>query len=218
VPTPMSENGTCNTYILENILNKLKNTKCGIIVIKSTIPPNILKNLNNLKIVYNPEFLTEKNANEDIINPSIQVFGGQKETTEKVEQYYKEYSICKPCPTFHMSLTDASFVKYGINCFLATKVLWYNELYDAVDKFGGNFGKIINAIGTDPRIGQSHTRVPGFDGKRGFGGACFPKDLSAWINFTNSMPILEYVIKKNNTYRLQYEKDDREKEQNVSYE
>ena len=218
VPTPMSENGTCNTYILENILNKLKNTKCGIIVIKSTIPPNILKNLNNLKIVYNPEFLTEKNANEDIINPSIQVFGGQKETTEKVERYYKEYSICKPCPTFHMSLTDASFVKYGINCFLATKVLWYNELYDAVDNFGGNFGKIINAIGTDPRIGQSHTRVPGFDGKRGFGGACFPKDLSAWINFTNSMPILEYVIKKNNTYRLQYEKDDREKEQNVSYE
>ena len=59
--------------------------------------------------------------------------------------------------------------------------------------------------------------VPGFDGKRGFGGACFPKDVSAFINFTTHMPLLEYVMDRNNKYRSEYEKDDREKEQNVVY-
>jgi UDP-glucose 6-dehydrogenase len=116
-----------------------------------------------------------------------------------------------------MSPTDASFVKYGINTFLATKLTFFNELYDTIKDFGGNYGRIANAIGTDPRIGQSHTRVPGFDGKRGFGGACFPKDVSAFINFTTHMPLLEYVMDRNNKYRSEYEKDDREKEQNIQY-
>jgi|TARA_B110000459_G_C16569619_1_gene475696 UDPglucose 6-dehydrogenase len=116
-----------------------------------------------------------------------------------------------------MSATDASFVKYGINAFLAAKLTFFNEFYDAVKEFGGNYGKIANAIGTDPRIGDSHTRVPGFDGKRGFGGACFPKDVSAFINFTTQAGMLEYVMKRNNEYRSVYDKDDREKEQNIQY-
>lgn len=116
-----------------------------------------------------------------------------------------------------MSSTDASFVKYGINTFLATKLTFFNEFYDAVKDFGGNYGRISNAIGTDPRIGHSHTRVPGFDGKRGFGGACFPKDVSAFINFTTQTPLLEYVMDRNNQYRSEYEKDDREIEQNIEY-
>ena len=147
----------------------------------------------------------------------MHIFGGQSEATEKLERIYKEYSICKPCPVYHMSSTDASFVKYGINTFLATKLTFFNEFYDAVKNFGGNYGRISNAIGTDPRIGHSHTRVPGFDGKRGFGGACFPKDVSAFINFTTQTPLLEYVMDRNNQYRSEYEKDDREIEQNVEY-
>jgi len=221
LPTPMGKDGKCDTSILKSVLDEIKHRMSGIIVIKSTVPPDEVKALvsgsSSKRIVYNPEFLTERNANEDIVNPFIQILGGDKTTTETLERYYKEYSICKPCPTYHMSATDASFVKYGINAFLAAKLTFFNEFYDAVKEFGGNYGKIANAIGTDPRIGDSHTRVPGFDGKRGFGGACFPKDVSAFINFTTQAGMLEYVMKRNNEYRSVYDKDDREKEQNIQY-
>ena len=60
--------------------------------------------------------------------------------------------------------------------------------------------------------------VPGFDGKRGFGGACFPKDVSAFINFTDQSTLLEHVMNRNNLYRSEYEKDDREIEQNIQYD
>ena len=221
LPTPMHEHGQCDVSILASVLSQIKQRMSGLIVVKSTVPPDQIENLfrgsSNHRMIYNPEFLTEKNANEDIINPSVHIFGGYSDATEKLEKIYKEYSICKPCPVYHMSPTDASFVKYGINTFLATKVTFFNEFYDAIKNFGGNYGRISNAIGTDPRIGHSHTRVPGFDGKRGFGGACFPKDVSAFINFTTHTPLLEYVMDRNNQYRSEYQKDDREIEQNIEY-
>ena len=117
-----------------------------------------------------------------------------------------------------MTVEEASFVKYAINTFLATKVTFFNQLYDAVSQTSANFNKIISVVGADPRIGHSHAKVPGFDGKRGFGGACFPKDTAALLNYTDKMSLLEKVIEINNSYRSSYNKDDRELAQNISYE
>ena len=221
VPTPMHTNGAVDASIVKDTVSYLKENVTGLIVIKSTIPPDITEHLTinrlNNRVIYNPEFLTEKNANEDFVNPKMHILGGDRPFTEKLEHYYEEYSLCKPCPVYHMSASDASFVKYGINCFLASKVLWFNQFFDVVKNFGGNFTKIINAISTDPRIGSSHTRVPGFDGKRGYGGACFPKDTAAFSHFAQDFTVLDKVIEENNNYRRGYEKDDREKEQNVNY-
>jgi UDP-glucose 6-dehydrogenase len=80
-----------------------------------------------------------------------------------------------------------------------------------------NFSTIINAVGSDKRIGHSHTRVPGFDGKQGYGGACFPKDTAAFTNYSNKLTLIEKAITINNQYRSQYEKDEREIAQNVNY-
>jgi nucleotide sugar dehydrogenase len=221
VPTPMGKDGEIDCSIVVNTVKQLLQRRSGIIVIKSTVTPDIVEKLtkrgSGSRVVYNPEFLTEKNACEDFVNPSMHIFGGKKETTKRLEEIYINYSICKPCPIYHMSATDASFVKYGINCFLASKVLWMNQFYDVIKDFGGNYGLISNAIGTDPRIGRSHISVPGFDGKRGFGGACFPKDTAAFANFAKSFSVLEKVIEENNNYRKDYEKDERELAQNVVY-
>ena len=116
-----------------------------------------------------------------------------------------------------MTVEEASFVKYTINSFLALKVTFFNQLYDAVGETDANFARIIQAVGSDPRIGHSHTKVPGFDGKQGFGGACFPKDVSALINTTKVFTILEECVTINNQYRNKYEKDDREVLQNINY-
>ena len=224
VPTPMGENGQIDSSIVENTVKYLKEKVIGLIVIKSTVTPDVVKKLTegfgSERVIYNPEFLTEKNANEDFINPKMHIFGGDYTATKKLEEIYIQYSMCKPCQVFHMSAPDASFVKYGINCFLASKVLWFNQFYDVVEAFGGNFRKIVNAIGSDGRVTNSHTRVPGFDGKRGYGGACFPKDTSAFASFAESVSpftVLEHIIETNNAYRVHYEKDEREKAQNVKY-
>jgi UDPglucose 6-dehydrogenase len=120
-----------------------------------------------------------------------------------------------------MTAVEASFVKYGINSYLASKVLWFNQFYDVVNKHGSNFGKVVGAITADSRVGRSHTTVPGFDGRRGYGGACFPKDTSALAHFADGlgvdMTVLKEVISSNNKYRKLYKKDARELEQKVTF-
>ena len=166
----------------------------------------------------NWEFLTEKNALDDFINPPMHVFGGEKNATKKLEEIYKEHSRCKPCQVFHMTALEASFVKYGINSFLATKVLWMNQFQDICDNNHAKYNVVANAIGSDPRIGHSHMQVPGPDGRKGFGGACFPKDTKAFSHFAEGQfKVLDTVIEENNFYRSMYELDEREKEQKVVY-
>lgn len=222
VPTPMGEDGSIDSSIIESVVSYLLRNNTGIIIVKSTVTPEILKKFANSRVVYNPEFLTEKSANEDFVNPFMHIFGGHPLFTQRVEELYKFYSICKPCPTYHMTTIEASFVKYGINSFLATKVLWFNQFYDIIQKENANYGKIISAITSDSRVGRSHTTVPGFDGKRGYGGSCFPKDTLAFVKYAktlkNDFSVLEKVIAENNKYRSKYKKDQREMEQNISYD
>lgn len=212
VPTPMGDSGNIDASIVNDVITKVG--KCPLIVVKSTVTPDIVKHWPD-NVVYNPEFLTERSAKDDFVNPPFHIMGGVY--TYDLEEYYHKYSICTPCPVYHMSAMEASYVKYAINTFLSTKVTFFNQLFDSVTKAGGNFNIVANAVGADPRVGYSHTRVPGFDGKQGFGGACFPKDCSAFVNYDNMLTLLDKVININNDYRSQYELDEREKAQNVYY-
>lgn len=218
VPTPFGEDGSIDDKILKNVVYKLGT---GIlIVIKSTVVPSFFDNhnFNQYNIVYNPEFLTEKSANEDFVSPEFHVLGGPRVSTDFLEKFYERYSLCTPCPAYHMSHKEASFVKYGVNSFLALKVTFFNQLYDSIGREEQTFNNVVKAIGSDPRIGHSHTKVPGPDGKQGYGGACFPKDTAALFNFDNGFTLVEKCIRINNEYRKQYELDDREKEQKVKYQ
>lgn len=220
VPTPMGTDGSIDASIVESVVEYLGVHTSGLIVLKSTVTPdNVALYAEKYKnFVYNPEFLTEKAANEDFINPPMQVYGGQHDQCELLHSYYKNHSSCKEAPVHIMSAVEASLVKYGINSYLATKVLWFNQYYDTVEKCGSNYSIVLDAILADPRIGKSHTAVPGFDGKRGFGGACFPKDTAAILNFDPSLSVIREAIKANNEYRSAYEKDERELEQNIKYD
>jgi len=218
VPTPMGENGFIDASIINTVIKEI-NGFDGIIVLKSTVTPDIVQNLAEThdRFVYNPEFLTEANALDDFEHATHHVFGGKPEVTKELEAYYNNNSICVPAPKFHMSAPEASFVKYGMNSFLAMKVLFFNQWHDAIKEFGFSYNNVIKGISADPRIGGSHTMVPGPDGKQGYGGACFPKDTAAISNLFNSLTMIKETINKNNEYRLRYELDDREKAQNVSY-
>lgn len=221
LPTPMGADGRIDSSILEDVYTDLRDyvSNDTLIVIKSTITPDIVNNFAQRGVVYNPEFLAEKNALYDFVNPQFHVFGGYDDDALYLERVYDVYSLCNPCHVFRVSHIDASFIKYGINTFLATKVTFFNQLYDCVNKEpDANFAAVIAVIGSDSRIGPSHTKVPGFDGKRGFGGACFPKDCTALVTYDNSLTLIRESIRINNEYRSTYELDEREKAQNVHYE
>jgi len=227
VPTPMSDDGSVNTTILENVLRQCagpSGSTTAMIVIKSTVTPDFFNGDNlmdtvypkfyQLNLVYNPEFLTEGQAKQDIINPPFHII---THDNEYLEYLYKHHSLCNAAPFIRVSLKEAAMIKYGINTFLATKVTFFNQLAEVCEAAGARSHTVINAIGRDERIGSSHTKVPGFDGKKGFGGACFPKDTSALINAYEGFTLLEECVRINNNYRASYNLDDREKEQNISY-
>lgn len=215
VPTPFGD-----FSILRGVVDQLKASGMmneAIVAIKSTVVPSILTELKHPNLVYNPEFLTEKNANEDFVNPPMHVFGGELNVTTILEAYYHRYSLCASAPAFHMTPEEASMVKYTINSYLSTKVAFFNQIWEVCQDNNFDYQTIANTISHDPRIGPSHTRVPGHDGRRGFGGACFPKDTNAFIKYSDRLTILNEVVKSNNEIRSQYELDDREKVQGVVY-
>lgn len=225
VPTPMGADGSIDSKILINVLTHINSNislVSPLIVVKSTVTPDIADKYlsHHPDLVYNPEFLREKTAIEDFVNPKFHIFGGMQTACEDLSSIYKKYSLCSPCPELITSAAEASYIKYTINSFLALKVAFFNQLYDSVSSsnLNANFSTIIKGIELDHRVGSSHTKVPGFDFKKGFGGSCFPKDTSAFINYDNSMSILKEAIRVNNNYRKQYSLDQRESEQNVKFE
>lgn len=227
VPTPMGDNGAQDSTILVDAveqINRLFNN--AIIIIKSTVLPNILQTLSTLYpwIVYNPEFLREKSAHNDFINATSLILGGEKPLTAKISDLYKKHTLCKIEHIFETDLISASLVKYSINTFLASKVIFFNQLKNIFDASGTeeNWGAFVEIVSSDDRIGNSHMDVPGHDGRMGFGGACFPKDTAALLRFSQDLEIefslLKQAIKINNSIRESYlALDDREKEQSVNF-
>ena len=221
VPTPMSDNGRIDDSIVLDVTRKLiDNTEC-MVVLKSTVTPDIVDSLATLcpsRFVYNPEFLTEANANEDFQNAKFNVFGGTNQACSMVAAFYNDYSKMSDPVNVFVTPAEASFVKYTINTYLSTKVTFFNQLKDLTDKHNCDFDRIVGAVKLDDRIGNSHMQVPGPDGRRGFGGACFPKDTNAFQYFgEGQMDLLKKVLDINSGYRVQYELDQREKEQNVKF-
>jgi UDPglucose 6-dehydrogenase len=131
-------------------------------------------------MVFCPEFLTEKTAKLDMLTQSRIVLGGDPKLTAQVKELFVARFNQKHY--IDTDATSAELVKYMANNFLTVKTSFFNEYYDLVKELGGDWDKIVEGAVADPRIGNSHTQVPGHDGKRGFGGSCFPKDINALIN------------------------------------
>ena len=141
-----------------------------------------------LNFVFNPEFLTEKNANYDFVNQSRIILGGKKELTSKVAQLYN-LRFDNSIPIIETNFETAEMIKYMNNCFLATKVSFMNEMKMLADKSNVDWKVAVNGFALDKRVGSSHLDVPGHDGKLGFGGSCFPKDIQALIHYAKSLDV-----------------------------
>lgn len=218
LPTPMKKNGRCDTRIVEDAISQINDankrlSKKVIAVIKSTVEPGTTDRLNekysNVSVIFNPEFLTEANSFNDFKNQNRIIVGGPRPASTVVKTLYR-----KAFPTVPIVKTGADVaetVKYFINCYLATKVSFANEMKQVCDKLNIDFDKVVEYALYDERIGKSHLSVPGPDGSLGFGGHCFPKDLNA-IRFVAQdlgikPTVLTAVWEKNLEVRPQAERD-----------
>ena len=227
LPTPMNDDGSQNIDIVRDAIFELnKHDPNILVVLKSTILPKYVIEISKLtkNLVINPEFLRDKHANEDFINSEIIVFGGEKENCDKLAKFYENHTKCLCKDYVVTDNISASLIKYTINTFLALKVVFFNELKSVFDNLNlqNDWFKFINAISKDKRIGNSHMNVPGPDGRYGFGGPCFPKDVKALIEYSreigSELSLLNKANTINNNIRAQYnDVTVREKEQNIKF-
>ena len=211
VPSPSTEDGHCDTTILEDTLKELlfvNINKQIPIISKVTAPPGVYARLQEEypNLVYCPEFLTAANAVDDYINGKFSIIGGrvrayQHEAERIIKLTQPNLKNVKFC-----SISEAALTKYAINSFLATKVVFMNELRSVAIASGLDFDTITSMIKLDERIGNSHMKVPGPDGLFGFGGYCFPKDTAALLKYAESvnrpLNVLDAAVKKNTLLRL----------------
>lgn len=222
VPTPMGDDGVIDASIVKKVLGELEGLpKSVLLVLKSTVVPDIVDAFSKRyeNFIYNPEFLTEANAKLDFERPFMHVFGGGEENCKHLQHIYENYSICLPCTVKIMTAKEASLVKYSINAYLATKVAFWNEMEQLIVSHGADYNTVRDAFTTDPRIGTSHSMVPGPDGRKGYGSACFSKDVPAMIKFSgNELTILKAAWNVNCDIRNSYgEPLPREVEQHVQF-
>ena len=211
VPTPMNEDGSCHTDIVESVIKEIDTYANGlqIVVIKSTVPPGTTdrldKKYDGVNVIFNPEFLTEANFVEDFKNQDRIILGGVRKGTNKLRQIYS-----KVFPTAHIIKTGsktAEMVKYMTNSYLATKVSFANEIYQICQKIDIDYDKVVEYATLDERLGKTHLSVPGPDGDLGFGGHCLPKDLNALIAFAQNLDLEPIVLETVNWVNDKYRKN-----------
>lgn len=217
LPTPMYEDGSADLSIVEGVLDELSKIPGErIAVVKSTVPPGSTDKWNKkyeetgLHVVFNPEFLTEANALNDMRNQNRIILGGPRPWINQVKQIFG--AAFPKVPIIKTSSTTAEMVKYLTNNFLTVKVAFANEMSqicEALDSLGYNidYDKVVEYATLDPRLGTSHWSVPGPDGHRGFGGHCFPKDINAMINVAEGLGIKPEVLKSSWEKNLEVRKD-----------
>ena len=197
IPTPMNNDGSCNVELVREVLSKLNEETKAIIVNKSTVIPGTTEKFNqdfkNLEVVFNPEFLTERNSVEDFNNQDRIILGGPRPATKELIQIYSK--VFPNACVVETGSRHAEMIKYFTNCFLANKVSFSNEMYELCDALNLDYDKIIEYAVLDKRLGNSHWAVPGPDGDKGFGGHCFPKDLSAIIKISEEFGTVNNVLK-----------------------
>jgi len=200
VPTPMNKDGSCHTVIVESCIYELNMS--GIrdenIVVRSTVPVGFCESIG---VNFMPEFLTEANWVDDFKNNNAWIFGANniyntltKSKFVELISLAKSSGAIKHDDVFVCSSKEAELAKLARNSFLATKISFFNEIYDLCDKEEIDYNTVAELTGIDKRIGQSHTQVPGPDGKRGYGGTCFPKDVSSLNHQLDQLGIDSYII------------------------
>lgn len=194
VPTPTVQ-GHCDTSAIRTYFELLGNGH--IYIIRSTVVPGTARKLAEefgVPVMSNPEFLTEASAQVECLHPDLIVLGADDEDTLSEAWNELYWSVGTDRVIFTDTIT-AEFIKYAVNVFYASKVIFGNVLYGCARNLGINYGIVRDALYARKWIGNNHLTVP-WKGKRGLNGKCLPKDLEAFATFTGH-DFFEFLLRLN---------------------
>jgi UDPglucose 6-dehydrogenase len=222
VPTPMEASGACHLGLVESVVRDLKgvlNTDEFPIVIRSTVPPGTC---DRLGCYFMPEFLTEKNYILDFIHCENWILGLRgtssdelfKDSMKWLFQSAKNAGKIMYDHVVFRTNSEAEMIKYFRNDYLATKISFCNEIEEFCRWKGIDYEAVRSAAVLDPRIGESHTFVPGHDGHRGFGGTCFPKDTQSLLHEMGKAGMSSYILKSVVQRNLEVDRKEKDWEDN----
>jgi UDPglucose 6-dehydrogenase len=191
LPTPQLKDGLgCDTSALESFFKGPTRENRITYVIRSTVPVGYSRSVADRfdsPVVHSPEFLTERTANMDAMMPARNIIGfpsnlqmvGEDSENHPLSQLYHERF--PHVPVHWITSDESEFVKLMQNSFAAVKIAFFNEMRAFADSKDMRWEECLDALLAGGTIHPMHTQVPGPDGKRGFGGKCFPKDLANTI-------------------------------------
>jgi UDPglucose 6-dehydrogenase len=204
INAPTLDDRSVDASVIYSIFQQLIDIDyAGLVVLKSTLPPAIvhdlyikfgrdraLQKVGPLRYIYSPEFIREAYWEQDAVDPSMIIIAGDYHDCKELEVIYKRHSHVKHARFVNTDYREAALAKYAINAYLASKVVFMNQIYELyLDVYVTDnvhpqtWDDFVEILTTEPRFGISHTQVPGPDGKFGYGGTCFPKDIKAMIGF-----------------------------------
>ena len=197
IPTELD--GTQDLTLLKQIINNLPKGKP--IFIRTTIIPGTSSKLSEetgRDVYFMPEFLTERTAYEDFCSQPM-VFTAEEGLLSQIFIGKKH---------IEMTSLEAEITKYAHNVFGALKVTYFNGIYDLCRRYEANYRKIQQGILLSGYINAPHTQVPGPDGKFGYGGKCFPKDVNALTKMTEGLPI-HSILKELQPLNIEFRGEDK---------
>ncbi len=206
VPTPRLSDGKCDTSIVEEVVSWLN---VNTIILRSTVEigfTDYLMNKYKKEIVFQPEYYGETTAHpfRNLNERMWLSFGGNQSGIDMAIKAYQTV-INSNVKIYQCDAKTAEMAKYMENAFLATKVIFCNEMYDIAKALGVNYNLAREIWIADPRIGASHTFV--YEDNRGYGGSCLPKDISSLLYQAQVADIdaklISSVIEKNNFYKTE---------------
>jgi len=192
VPTPPQPDGSVDLSFMESVSREIAQSMTGykVVVDKSTVPvqtgekvaetiKRYCKARVDFDVVSNPEFLREGFAVEDFMKPDRVVIGVRSpRPVQAMKQVYAPFGA----PIIVTDINSAELIKHAANSFLALKISYINAISVICEATGANVQEVANGIGLDARIGRRF-----LDAGLGFGGSCFPKDLSAFIKISEQL-------------------------------
>ncbi len=191
---PTEADGTQDLTTLKEIIRGLP---AGPVVIRTTLLPGTCDALTaelGRPVYFMPEFLTERTCYDDFCQQDVIITGATDILDVIFASKRRQY----------MSNIEAEITKYAHNVFGALAVTYYNGIYELCQKSGADYQKVREGFLLSGYLSPTHTFVPGPDGKFGYGGKCFPKDVNAFAQMNQGTPLGELLAtaaRQNEYYR-----------------
>jgi UDPglucose 6-dehydrogenase len=191
VPTPPQPDGSVDLSFVEGVAREIAShlKEYRIVVDKSTVPvktgEKVAQTIHrcnpraDIDVVSNPEFLREGSAIEDLMKPDRIVVGV---SSERATAFMREIYEPFPAPIYITDLNSAELIKHASNSFLALKISYINAVAAVCEASGANVEQVAEGMGADKRIGRAFLNAG-----IGYGGSCFPKDISAFIRIAGDL-------------------------------